>query len=257
MRPIIALCLLAVVLAGCVSTTTVDPRPGLPTEQVELIPEDRRPDLTDVVKIAPSYGHWGLEGWLLYLQPRAASTPGLCDLPFRSVVAPGIRTVEPNDPDKVRSGLRWAILDRPLTGTAQDRACRNLKNPSLNVAWFAPDGEAQVAAGADLLRGVLRSAARDDKAFQAALVCRPQSCARQRVQVRKITTSMIIGMVRFPASDNTDYATWQFRLDEQAAAEAGIEWLDVPLSGGAPYLVTPEIQGAGRRISLTRYPSFD
>ena len=152
--------------------------------------------------------------------------------------------------------MRWAILDRPLSGTAQDRACRNLKNPSLNVAWFAPDGEAQVAAGAAVLREFMSNAARDDRAFRAALICRPQSCARQRTQARKINASMIIGMARFPASDNTDYATWQFRLDEQAAAEAGIEWLDVPLVG-APYLVTPETQGAGRRISLTRYPSLD
>lgn len=240
--------------AGCAASTSTSTS-ALPMRQVELIPQDRRPDLTGVVEIAPSYGHWGLEGWLLYLQPRAASTPGLCDLPTRYVVVPGTRTVQANDPDAVRTGLRWAILDRPLSGAPQEQACRSLKKPSLNVAWFSPDGEAQVAAGAAVLRDFIRSAARNDGAFQDALACLPQSCVRQRAQTRKITTGMIIGMTRSAPSENTPYATWAYRLHDQTASEAGIQWLDVPPSG-APYLVVPEVQATGRRIVLTRYPSF-
>jgi len=256
-RHIVLLFVLAGLLVGCASTRPIDPspRPSLPLQQVEMIPEDRRPDLSGVIEIAPSYGHWGLEGWLLYLQPRAASTPGLCDLPTRYVVAPGMRTVQPNDPDEVKTGLRWAILDRPLSGAAQEQACRSLTKPSRNVAWFASDGESQVAAGAAVLRDFISSAARNGRAFRADLICLPQSCARQRAQARKITTGMIIGMIRRPPSENTPYATRGFRLDDQATSEAGMQWLDVPLSG-APYLFVPEARAAGRRIILTRYPSF-
>jgi hypothetical protein len=251
MRAVAPLLLFVIVgVIGCATASI------LPMRQVEMIPKDRRPDLTGVIEVAPSYGHWGLEGWLLYLQPRAASTPGLCDLPTRYVVAPGVRTARPNDPNEVKTGLRWAILDRPLSGSAQEKACRNLNHPSRNVAWFAPDGESQIAAGAAVLRDFIRSAARNDRAFRTAMTCLPQSCTRQRAQGRKITTGMIIGMTRSPPSENTPYATWQFRLDEQAVAEAGIQLLDVPPSG-APYLVVPEAQGAGRRMILTRYPSFD
>lgn len=250
MRTVAPLLLFVIVgVVGCATSTST-----LPMRQVEMIPKDRRPDLSGVVEVAPSYGHWGLEGWLLYLQPRAASTPGLCDLPTRYVVAPGMRT-KPNDPDEVNTGLRWAILDRPLSGVVQEQACRSLTKPSLNVAWFAPDGEAQVAAGAVVLRDFVRSAARNDRAFRADLMCIPPNCARQRAQARKITTGMIIGMTRSPPSENTPYATWQFRLDDRAAAEAGMEWLDVPL-GGAPILVVPEARAASRRIVLTRYPGF-
>lgn len=257
MRVIASLLLLIMAGAGgCAASTSPSTSAlPLPIHQVELIPQDRRPDLTGVIEIAPYYGHWGLEGWLLYLQPRTASTPGLCDLPTRYVVAPGTRTVQANDPDAVKSGLRWAILDRPLSGAAQERACRGLKKPSLNVAWFSPDGEAQVAAGAAVLRDFIRSAARNDGAFQDALACLPQSCVRQRAQARKITTSMIIGMTRNTPSENTPYATWAYRLHDQTALEAEIQWLDVPPSG-APYLVVPEARATGRRIVLTRYPSF-
>jgi hypothetical protein len=238
-------------VVGCAASAST-----LPMRQVEMIPEDRRPNLNGVIEVAPSYGHWGLEGWLLYLQPRAASTPGLCDLPTRYVVAPGTRTVQPNDPDAVKTGLRWAALDRPLSGAAQEQACRSLTKPSRNVAWLASDGESQVATGIAVLRDFMRSAARNDRAFRANLMCLPQSCARQRAQARKISTSMVIGMTRRPLSENIPYATWQFRLDDQAVAEAGIQLLDVPPSG-APYLVVPEAPGPGRRMTLSRYPSFD
>lgn len=255
MRPIIPLCLLTTVLIGCASTrsSVPAPTPSLPIQQLEMIPEDRRPDLTGIVEIAPSYGHWGLEGWLLYLQPHAASTPGLCDLPVRYVEAPGMRPLKPNNPDEVKTGLRWAILDRPLSGSAQDKACRNITAPSLNVAWFAPDGEAQVAAGASVLRNFIRLARQNSEAFRASLICVPETCVRQRSNARRITVSMVVGMSRLPPSENTPYPQWFFRIDDRSAKEAGLEWKH-GWPGGSPVLTVPENPMPGRRISLYRAP---
>lgn len=258
MRHLIRLCGLAALLAGCASAdlgaVAFRPRPALPLHQVEMIPADRHPDLTGVVEIEPSYGHWGLTGWILYLQPRAATTPGLCDLPLRYVEAAGMRALRPNDPDEVKTGLRWAVLDQPLSGPPQDEACRDLDHPSRNIPWFNPDGEFHIAAGATVLRDVVRSAARNDARFRAAVACRARTCTRQQAQIRKIRPDMVIGMTRSPPSETTPYAIWNFRLDERAIAEAGLDWLDTPL--GIPTLVVPEIPATGRRTMLIRYPGW-
>lgn len=254
MRALFPLCLVATVLMGCAANRPIAHEPILPTQQIEMIPEDRRPDLTGVVEVSPSYGHWGLEGWILYLQPHAASTPGLCDLPQRYVEAPGTRLLKPNDPDEVRTGLRWAILDRPLSGAAQDRACRSLRRPSRNVAWFAPDGEAQVAAGVAVLRDFISRARQNEGQFRASLMCAPEHCGTQRSNARKLTASMVVGMAYTEASENRPYTAWHFRLSDLETAAAGIEWVQVP-PDGIPYLILPETPAPGRRVTLTRYPS--
>lgn len=200
--------------------------------------------LPGVIDIQPSYGHWGLEGWMLFLAPQSTTTPGVCRLPRPYVGNPNFQPrQQPRDEREIYDEGLWLPLEHPAS-----MECSDARAPLLYVTNTSDNGLEEVGAMANAFRAFIASS-RDFNWVGENVRCPPYVCEDMQRAVQSLTFGSLGNGYRIPPSSNGTPAGWVIDL-RGAAPSAGFS-ARMP---GKTIIQIPDEIGSGSKVQIKRVP---
>lgn len=204
--------------------------------------------LPGVIDIQPSYGHWGLEGWFLFLTPQPTSTPGVCSLPRHYMGDPNFYPPQkPRDEREIYDEGLWLPLEHPLVGEELRVACADTR-AHLPYVTNTGGGAREVGTMAEVFRRFL-AASRDPAWVDKNVRCFPDVCQDSQRAVQILSFRNLGNGNRFTGASNASFTGWAIELRGIA------HYPDVftPMSGKI-FIRIPDEIGPGSSIEIVRSP---